>query len=192
MVKRFLIPTLLSIIWTVVPLSTTYAQITTGSSSNSVTVQVQNNGNSTTTVSEDSESEHSTTDSSSQTEVIIEQNGKTTRFESDGKPVTYTSEDGSVQIDLNSTEIDEGLTESDGNDEPATKNTTSTKREIKWIEEKTEEVLGDEDVMESSIFDSEPVIQPNDIFKALVVTIPTPFTQVEKMVSLIQSAVNFF
>lgn len=160
------------------------------SPASSVNIHVESEGNSTTTLKQKSTTvQSSSTEGSSHSDVVIEQNGQVKRFQSNGEDINFVSEDGTVSVDVSHDEDADVI----WTEKEETEETTDVKKEIKWIEKETKEVLGEhveEAKAETKIH--ETFIKPSDILKSVVTTIPNPLTQVERMVSLIQSAVNLF
>lgn len=99
-----------------------------------VNVQVNNSVNTSTTT---------TTTNSSNTKVVITQNGETKVFESNGEAIDYTSSDGSTSVKIQ------------GNGKTATKSTSSTQETVDKVKE---EVKG---AVENSKKEIEQSIQKN-------------------------------
>lgn len=160
---------------------------------NDVKIRVSSEGDSSSYVkSEISNTNSSSSDESSHSEVTVEQNGDIKYFESNGNNIQYTSPDGNIKVNINNTNEttnnENQSSETTDEDEMETLSDNEQKREIKWLEKTEKEVP---EKVEEQLNKTENIgnINPSTLVVDILTSVPNPLTPVQQMVSLIQSAV---
>lgn len=163
--------------------SNTSAQsvIRTGDESSSVVIE--NSVNSTS---------NSTSTTTSESHVRVETNGEVVEFHSTGEDINYRSDDGSVNVNIQNNGTENTNTEQEPENTTKEVNTNDSS-DTKPLEEQIQGsgVLGAEE--KSNPFETEvtkpEVLPTNDILLSIVSVLPTPFGQVQKLFTLLQSAI---
>jgi len=148
---------------------------------------------------------NSSAETQCETNVHVEQNGEVTEFHNtDCEGVNYESDDGSIRVNVNTNtgnnsiivqeeNTEEAFEPSDAPNVTATSTITPTISPTESEEETVEgDVQGASDTSEPLVHDDvfmSTSLSNSDIFMTVATAFPSPFSQVHKLFSLLQSAV---